>query len=78
MGGPREIEAFSNFPAYRATLLLVRWAQAKSALTFLHFATGQQMSLTTTGNAADKTLNRVALYLLLVLFLGSLWNKKIN
>ncbi len=25
-------------PAYRATLLLIRWAQVKSALTFLHFA----------------------------------------
>jgi len=25
-------------PAYRATLLQIRWAQVKSALTFLHFA----------------------------------------
>jgi len=25
-------------PAYRATLLLIRWAQVKSALTLLHFA----------------------------------------
>ena len=25
-------------PAYRATLLLIRWAQVKTALTFLHFA----------------------------------------
>ena len=25
-------------PAYRATLLLIWWAQVKSALTFLHFA----------------------------------------
>ena len=24
-------------PAYRATLLLIRWAQVKTALTFLHF-----------------------------------------
>jgi hypothetical protein len=24
--------------AYRATLLLIRWAQVKTALTFLHFA----------------------------------------
>jgi hypothetical protein len=33
--GPR-ISAVS--PAYRATLLLIRWAQVKTALTFLHFA----------------------------------------
>ena len=24
-------------PAYRATLLLIRWAQVETALTFLHF-----------------------------------------
>ena len=34
MGEPREIGALSNFPAYRATLLLIRWAQVKTALTF--------------------------------------------
>ncbi len=28
----------SLVPAYRATLLLIRWAQVKTALTFLHFA----------------------------------------
>jgi hypothetical protein len=30
MGGPREIEAFSNFPAYRATLLFNTFVEAKS------------------------------------------------
>jgi hypothetical protein len=34
-GRPREIEAFSNFPAYRATLLSFRRGGTKSPLTFL-------------------------------------------
>ena len=44
----------------------------------LRFVAGQQMSLTTTGTPPGEALNGVALYLLLVLFLGSLWNKKPN
>ncbi|ASY11686.1 hypothetical protein A1s21155_01565 [Candidatus Planktophila dulcis] len=42
----------------------------------LRFVAGQQMSLTTTGTPPGEALNGVSLYLLLVLFLGSLWNKK--
>ena len=42
----------------------------------LRFVAGQQMSLTTTGTPPGEALNGVAFYLLLVLFLGSLWNKK--
>ncbi len=44
----------------------------------LRFVAGQQMSLTTIGTPPGEALNGVALYLLLVLFLGSLWNKKPN
>ena len=44
----------------------------------LRFVAGQQMSLTTTGTPPGEALNGVSLYLLLVLFLGSLWNKKPN
>ena len=44
----------------------------------LRFVAGQQMSLTTTGTPPGEALNGVAFYLLLVLFLGSLWNKKPN
>ncbi len=44
----------------------------------LRFVAGQQMSLTTTGTPPGEALNGVALSLLLVLFLGSLWNKKPN
>ena len=44
----------------------------------LRFVAGQQMSLTTTGTPPGEALNGVALYLLLVLFLGSLWNRKTN
>ncbi|ASY16912.1 hypothetical protein [Candidatus Planktophila versatilis] len=44
----------------------------------LRFVAGQQMSLTTTGTPPGEALNGVALYLLLVLILGSLWNKKPN
>ena len=42
----------------------------------LRYVAGQQMSLTTTGTPPGEALNGVAFYLLLVLFLGSLWNKK--
>ena len=44
----------------------------------LRFVAGQQMSLTTIGTPPGETLNEVSLYLLLVLFLGSLWSKKPN
>ena len=44
----------------------------------LRYVAGQQMSLTTTGTPPGEALNGVALYLLLVLFLGSLWNRKTN
>ena len=44
----------------------------------LRFVAGQQMSLTTTGTPPGEALNGVAFYLLLVLFLGSLWNRKTN
>jgi hypothetical protein len=44
----------------------------------LRFVAGQQTSLTTTGTPPGEALNGVSLYLLLVLFLGSLWNKKPN
>ena len=44
----------------------------------LRFVAGQQMNLTTTGTPPGEALNGVAFYLLLVLFLGSLWSKKPN
>ena len=44
----------------------------------LRFVAGQKMCLTTTGTPPGEALNGVAFYLLLVLFLGSLWNKKPN
>ena len=44
----------------------------------LRFVAGQQMNLTTIGTPPGEALNGVSLYLLLVLFLGSLWNKKPN
>ena len=44
----------------------------------LRFVAGQRMSLTTTGTPPGEALNGVAFYLLLVLFLGSLWKKKPN
>jgi hypothetical protein len=44
----------------------------------LRFVAGQQLSLTTTGTPPGEALNGVAFYLLLVLFLGSLWKKKTN
>ena len=44
----------------------------------LRFVAGQQMNLTTKGTPPGEALNGVAFYLLLVLFLGSLWSKKTN
>ena len=44
----------------------------------LRFVAGQQMSLTTTGTPPGEALNGASLYLLLVLFLASLWEKKPN
>ena len=64
---------FFRYPGLTPLILLT--------LTFdpvLRFVAGQQMSLTTTGTPPGEALNGVALYLLLVLFLGSLWNKKPN
>ena len=34
----RDFERLLGCPAYRATLLSIRWTQVKTALTFLHFA----------------------------------------
>ena len=62
---------FFRYPGLTPLILLT--------LTFdpvLRFVAGQQMSLTTTGTPPGEALNGVAFYLLLVLFLGSLWNKK--
>ena len=64
---------FFRYPGFTPLILLT--------LTFdpvLRFVAGQQMSLTTTGTPPGEALNGVAFYLLLVLFLGSLWNKKPN
>ena len=64
---------FFRYPGLTPLILLT--------LTFdpvLRFVAGQQMSLTTTGTPPGEALNGVAFYLLLVLFLGSLWNKKPN
>ena len=44
----------------------------------LRFVAGQQMNVTATGTPPGEALNGVAFYLLLVLFLGSLWKKKTN
>ena len=44
----------------------------------LRFVAGQQMNVTATGTPPGEALNGVAFYLLLVLFLGSLWSKKPN
>ena len=44
----------------------------------LRFVAGQQMSLTTTGTPPGEALNGASFYLLLVLFLASLWEKKPN
>ncbi len=64
---------FFRYPGLTPLILLT--------LTFdpvLRFVAGQQMSLTTIGTPPGEALNGVALYLLLVLFLGSLWKKKTN
>ena len=64
---------FFRYPGLTPLILLT--------LTFdpvLRFVAGQQMSLTTTGTPPGEALNGVAFYLLLVLFLGSLWKKKTN
>ncbi len=44
----------------------------------MRFIAGQMMSVTSTSTPPGEALNGAAFYLLLVLFLGSLWNKKIN
>ena len=44
----------------------------------LRFVAGQQMSLTTTGTPPGEALNGVAFYLLLILFIASLVNKKVR
>ena len=64
---------FFRYPGLTPLILLT--------LTFdpvLRFVAGQQMSLTTTGTPPGEALNGASLYLLLVLFLGSLWKKKPN
>jgi hypothetical protein len=46
MGGPREIEAFSNFPAYRARLLFNTFVAAnlqKSAINGVIYHYGQEI-----------------------------------
>ena len=64
---------FFRFPGLTPLILLTL-----SLDPVLRFVAGQQMSLTTTGTPPGEALNGVAFYLLLVLFLGSLWNKKPN
>ena len=44
----------------------------------MRFIAGQMMSVTSTSTPPGEALNGVTFYLLLVLFLGSLWNKKTN
>jgi hypothetical protein len=44
----------------------------------LRFIAGQQMSLTTTGTPPGEALNGAAFYLLLILFISSLVNKKVR
>ena len=44
----------------------------------LRFVAGQMMSLTTTGTPPGEALNGVAFYLLLILFMASLVNKKVR
>ena len=44
----------------------------------LRFIAGQQMSLTTTGTPPGEALNGAAFYLLLILFMSSLVNKKVR
>ena len=64
---------FFRYPALTPLILLTL-----SLDPVLRFVAGQQMSLTTTGTPPGEALNGVSFYLLLVLFLGSLWNKKPN
>jgi hypothetical protein len=44
----------------------------------LRFVAGQQMSLTTTGTPPGEALNGASFYLLLILFISSLVNKKVG
>jgi hypothetical protein len=44
----------------------------------LRFVAGQMMSLTTTGTPPGEVLNGAAFYLLLILFMASLVNKKVR
>ena len=44
----------------------------------MRFIAGQMMSVTSTSTPPGEALNGVVFYLLLVLFLGSLWNKRTN
>ena len=64
---------FFRYPGLTPLILLT--------LTFdpvLRFVAGQQMSLTTTGTPPGEALNGVAFYLLLILFIASLVNKKVR
>jgi hypothetical protein len=64
---------FFGYPGFTPLILLTLALDP-----VLRFVAGQQMDLTTTGTPPGEALNGVALYLLLVLFLGSLWSKKTN
>ena len=64
---------FFRYPGLTPLILLILILDP-----ILRFVAGQQMSLTTAGTPPGEALNGVAFYLLLVLFLGSLWNKKPN
>ena len=90
-GGNNIIAIFHQWGAIQlilATLLLVLFFRypGRTLLILLtlildpilRFVAGQQMSLTTTGTPPGEALNGASLYLLLVLFLGSLWSKKTN
>ena len=64
---------FFRYPGFTPLILLTLALDP-----VLRFVAGQQMNLTTTGTPPGEALNGAAFYLLLVLFLGSLWNKKPN
>ena len=64
---------FFRYPGFTPLILLTLALDP-----VLRFVAGKQMSLTTTGTPPGEALNGAAFYLLLVLFLGSLWNKKPN
>ena len=64
---------FFRYPGFTPLILLTLTLDP-----VLRFVAGQQMNLTTIGTPPGEALNGVSLYLLLVLFLGSLWNKKPN